>query len=78
MILQSLGRFFRDLGYFCSGLLLVALLTLAGCGGGGGSSAAAPNPAGTTSESGQLMIGLTDAEGDFLIYDVTVSSLTLE
>ncbi|MEQ9451795.1 MAG: DUF4382 domain-containing protein [Pseudomonadales bacterium] len=78
MILQSLGRFFRDLGYFCSGLLLVALLTLAGCGGGGGSSAAAPNPNGTTSESGQLMIGLTDAEGDFLIYDVTVSSLTLE
>lgn len=57
---------------------MVALLSLAGCGGGGGSSGpAAPSPTGSTPENGRLIIGLTDAEGDFLVYDVTVESLIL-
>lgn len=50
-------------------MMLAALL--AGCGGGGGGS----DTSGTG--DGQVVIGLTDAEGDFLSYRVDVLSLTL-
>ena len=52
---------------------------LIGCGGGSGSD---PTPTAATvpaaEESGQVIIALTDAEGDFASYTVTVSSLVLE
>jgi hypothetical protein len=52
-------------------LLLLAAL---GCGAGGTSSDAENSPG---SESGQVIIGLTDAQGDFVTYTVDVLSLTL-
>lgn len=60
------------------GLLFAALLC-AGCGGGGGSSApaAAGDTATATAEEGKLIIGITDAPGDFVGYTVDVLSLTL-
>ncbi len=60
----------------------LAALTLAGCGGSGGS---ASSVAGTGSGSscsggacGTLMVGITDAEGDFINYSVDVLSVTLQ
>ena len=60
-------------------LALLAMLTIAsGCGGGGGSSSApAEQGAAPAEEVGEILIGLTDAEGDFLKYSVVVQSLTL-
>lgn len=55
------------LGRFWLILGLFILSLLAGCGGGSG----------TTADSGEVVIGLTDAEGDFLSYTVDVKSLTL-
>ena len=61
-----------------SGLFLLILLTVAfGCGGGGGGRANVPPPSGSTSPSGELLVGITDAEGDFISYLVDVVSLTL-
>ena len=67
--------------------LLVIMLALTACGG----SSTATNPAdpvaaaecdptdpGTAGECGTLIIGLTDADGDFLSYTVDVLSLLLE
>ncbi len=67
-------------------LVLFALL-LTACGGGGAATTATPapiavgcNPAdpATSSECGTLLIGITDADGDFLSYTVDVVSLLLE
>ena len=67
--------------------LLLAALILTACGGGSGSSSN-PNPVQTAScdpnnpatfdECGTVLIGFTDADGDFLNYTVDVLSLTLE
>lgn len=67
--------------------LMVIVLALSACGGGAsnGSPAEPPvaascdpaNPA-TAGECGTLLIGLTDADGDFLSYSVDVLSLELE
>ena len=54
-------------------LIATLIATLAGCGGGGDSRSAAPAAA-----DGTVLIGLTDAEGDFLHYTVDIVSLTLE
>ncbi len=70
-------------------LLLLSALMLAACGGGAGTSATPdpgpgpsavcdPNNSATHSECGTVLIGLTDLDGDFLNYTVTVGSLTLE
>jgi hypothetical protein len=68
------------------GLAFAALL-LAACGGGAETSTtsaplpdASCNPAdpATFGECGSVLIGFTDAEGDFLNYTVDVASLTLE
>jgi hypothetical protein len=54
----------------------LAALTLAGCGGSsGGGSSMAGNSSGS---SGTLMVGVTDAEGDFINYSVDVLSVTLQ
>ncbi|MEQ8857989.1 MAG: DUF4382 domain-containing protein [Pseudomonadales bacterium] len=57
---------------------LAALATLAGCGGGGGSSAVAPViPPPAQPDTGDLVVTLTDAEGDFAAYFVDVTSVRL-
>lgn len=69
------------------GLLMSSLLLLAACGGsGGGSSANDPvatlqcdtNDPSTFSECGTVLVGFTDADGDFFNYTVDVLSLELE
>ncbi len=59
-------------------LILFASGVLAGCGGGGGSAPAPVQTSSTPEETGQLVISLTDAEGDFLSYTVDVTSVALE
>jgi hypothetical protein len=60
----------------------VALLgiTLAGCSGsGGGSSSANSSPSACTdSTCGTLLVGVRDADGDFISYSVDVQSVTLK
>lgn len=63
---------------FCYTLLFILtglLLMLAGCSSGTSDETLA-SPAGTE-ERGELVVGLTDAEGDFTTYKVEVLSLTL-
>ncbi len=57
--------------------ILIALFALAGCGGGGGGQAPVPSQGCDAASCGTLMVGLTDADGDFLSYSVDVVSLTL-
>jgi hypothetical protein len=68
-------------------LLLLSALILTACGGGSGTStnpdivqAAACDPAdpATFDECGTVLVGFTDADGDFLNYTVDVVKLTLE
>ncbi|MEL7186709.1 MAG: hypothetical protein AAFN50_09810 [Pseudomonadota bacterium] len=67
--------------------LLATLILAAACGGGAGTTETIPpvqvaecDPAdsSTHAECGTVMIGLTDADGDFLNYTVDVLSLQLE
>ena len=59
----------------------VSLLMLAGCGGGGGDLGTSNNNTQATgctgSACGAVLIGLSDADGDFLSYTVDVVSLKL-
>jgi len=73
-----------------SALLPLLLLGLAACGGGAGTTETVETPpptaaadcdpanAATHGECGTVLLGLTDADGDFLSYTVDVVSLTLE
>src|SRR5690349_16761759 len=54
--------------------LAAAALALAGCGGSG--SSASNNPS-ACSDCGTLLVGLTDADGDFVSYTVDVLSIKL-
>jgi hypothetical protein len=56
-------------GMFWSLALLGLLLAFSGCGGGGGTSGEASD--------GTVVLGLTDAQGDFVTYTVDVTSVTL-
>ncbi len=66
--------------------ILTTALILAACGGGGttasqdSNNTASCNPAdpSTFDECGTILIGLTDADGNFLNYTVDIISLTLE
>ncbi len=59
-------------------VLLLMLMVAPGCGGGSGSSVEAlADPQDSGSETGELIVTLTDAEGDFLTYTVDVLSLSL-
>ena len=66
--------------------LLLTALILTACGGGAGTTAHSdptpiatcdPNDPATFDECGTVLIGITDADGDFLNYTVDVLSLTL-
>ena len=62
--------------------LAAAALALVGCGGSGGGSAGTSSTNPTTpsacADCGTLMVGLTDADGDFVSYSVDVLSLKLQ
>ncbi len=66
--------------------LTVIVLAIAGCGGGASTTTndnpvaaqCIPADPSTAAECGTLLVGLTDADGDFLSYSVDVLSLTLE
>jgi len=65
--------------------LIITSLAITACGSGSGTDAATPAAAGcdpadpaTLPDCGTVYVGLTDADGDFLNYTVTVTSLTLE
>lgn len=55
--------------WLLSALLLLAGVALNACGGGSGGT--------SSGDTGEVYIGLTDADGDFLTYAVDVQSLTL-
>ena len=63
--------------------LLVASITLLGCSGSGGMDSDTPGSnmpsqqSCTSTDCGALLIGITDADGEFLSYSVDVVSLTL-
>lgn len=69
-------RELRPLEGLLAGLVLAIL---SACGGGGGSdpAVAAPPPAPDCADCGIVYVGLTDAEGDFLQYELDVLSLSL-
>ncbi len=56
-------------------LLVAGLWLLGGCGGSGGVPIAAT---GAGADTGEVLITLTDAEGDFVTYTIDVASITLE
>ena len=64
----------RRVFHFLLGILLA--LSLAGCGGGSDGGGSSSGGGGQT-PSGEVVIGITDAEGDFISYSVDVLSLTL-
>ncbi|MDX1500122.1 MAG: hypothetical protein R3176_09505 [Woeseiaceae bacterium] len=66
---------------------ILVLFTLGACSGGAGTNANSPPPAAascdpadpaTADECGTVLVGITDAAGDFLAYGVDVLGLTLE
>src|SRR6187200_1182582 len=66
-----------------SWIAALAAVGLAGCGGSGGSAPSSTNPSSTnpptaSSDSGTLLISLTDADGAFVGYSVDVLSITLQ
>ncbi len=64
-------------------VFLGVLLTLVGCGGGGGGSSspltelAASSGSTSADDTGTVIVGITDAEGDFLSYVVDVNRIRL-
>jgi len=59
----------------------VAAMLLAACGGGSSGSTggtASNTPAGGCADCGTLLVGVTDADGDFVSYSVDVQSVTLK
>lgn len=60
--------------------IAIALLALSACGGGGGgavSQVPAPSQGCTATTCGTVLVGITEADGDFLSYSVDVVSLSL-
>jgi Domain of unknown function (DUF4382) len=65
--------FGRRLSGLLASAVIGATLLLGGCGGGGGGGATGIS----SGDTGQALVSLTDAPGDFLSYTVDVVSLTL-
>ncbi len=60
-------------------LMLIAIgFTLVGCSGGSSVESVSTEPVPTQENNGELLIAITDAEGDFISYTVDVVSLTLQ
>lgn len=60
---------------------VIGALALAGCGGSGGTASSptvAPPQATGCADCGTLLLGITDADGDFVSYSVDVLSVTLQ
>jgi hypothetical protein len=70
----------RSIGWRPLAAIALAAVGLAGCSGSGGGSATLNSPAsGCTSAScGTLLVGVKDADGDFISYSVDVQSITLQ
>ena len=66
--------------------LTIIILALAGCGGGASTTAVddpvaavcIPSDPSTAAECGTVLVGMTDADGDFMNYSVDVLSISLE
>jgi hypothetical protein len=58
-------------------ILLFLAAALGGCGTGTDSETAAGTETGSTAATGEVVVGLTDAQGDFLQYEVDVLSIRL-
>ena len=67
---RATGCFLRWRVWLLGALLLLSGFALNACSGGGGSGS-------TSSDSGTVLIGLTDADGDFITYSVDVTALKL-
>ncbi len=65
--MKMIRQWISNRGLFIVPLLMFLATTLLACGTSGGSA----------SDSGEVLISLTDAEGDFINYEVDVSSLKL-
>jgi hypothetical protein len=64
---------------FVVALVLFGMIVVAqGCSGSGGSTAPAPASPSPAPETGELLVGVTDAPGDFAKYEVDVLQVTLE
>jgi hypothetical protein len=66
----------RWVSHFLIGGLIFLALPLAGCGGGSDGGGSSSGGGGQT-PSGEVVIGITDAEGDFISYSVDILSITL-
>src|SRR5262245_35342810 len=76
---RSLQRLARGLRSLLA--LAAAALLLSACSGGGGSSDTSASNNGVSTacaDCGTLLIGLTDADGDFVSYSVDVLSIKLK
>ena len=58
--------------------LAAAAFALAGCGGGGGGSSSSNPAPSACADCGTLLVGLTDADGDFVSYTVDVLSIKMQ
>jgi uncharacterized protein DUF4382 len=69
MIVNDWKRWMKRCVWVC---VMTAGIAVAGCSGGGGGGSDTP-----TATTGQAVVSMTDAAGDFLSYTVDVQSLTL-
>jgi hypothetical protein len=68
---RAAGFFNRWQAWLLAALLLVSGFALNACSGGGGGSGSA------STDTGTVLVGLTDADGDFITYTVDVTALKL-
>ncbi len=66
--MKMIHRWIANRGLLIVPLLMVLTMTLVGCGASGSTA---------NTDSGEVLVSLTDAEGDFINYEVDVSSIKL-
>jgi hypothetical protein len=76
---SSMGKkgFWNFKKIFCFAGFLSIFFFLNGCGGGGGSSPSSSSSTNISFSEGQVLIGFTDAAGDFVRYAVDVTAIKL-